>query len=558
MTHTSPNVSFGIGYILEIKQDSIPSAPDLQPFSNILDLRTDNATNRPYATYEPDFWLLDGEYKFLPTNITTVHIGMMSTAMSDDDGVFAVPPVLTINFLEVHSINSLTLRFAQYSGDYANDLDIAFYDDTDTLIETYHHNPASWEFSTGQVVTDFKKIIITFNGTNKAYRYLRLTGIDYGDLLTFTGADIRAASVIEEIDPLSTELRINTLDLTLHSDDAQFSLINPAGDYASLAQRQPLAIYEAIGFQNIFIGQYYLDTWQNRSDTEIEFTCVDLLGVLDTMTYKGGIWLGSGIALEDLLEDILTPIHAPYDLDSTLYGTMVIGWIPICTYREALQQIAFAVGAYVDCSRERPVKIYPTRLPLTDTAYSAAITRAEKGIDQSLSLKPMITGVEVTAHDLIEGAGSLQLYNGSLSAGLHEITFSQPMHDLSITGGTITADYGANYAVVDADGGALTLTGLVYIDTRKTFSVYNIGISTSVKPNILKVEDASLVNSANASTVTSRVYDYFLQRYLQNMKLYASFVAPGDMLLIDTLYSKQICGVVEKMSTDLAMGMVSE
>ena len=558
MTHTSPSVSFGIGYALEIKQDSIPSAPDLQPFSNILDLRTDNATNRPYATYEPDFWLLDGEYRFLPDNLDTVHIGMMSTAMSGGAGAFAVPPVLTINFGVVHSLDSLTLKFAQYSDDYADDIDVAFYDDTNTLIQTDNYTPTSWEFSTGQAIDDFKKIIITFNSTNRAYRYLRLTGIDYGPMITFTDADIKAASVIENTSILSTEVIIHTLNLRLYSADAEFSLINPTGDYASLAQRQPLSVYETVGNQSLFIGQYYLDTWENQSDTVIEFSCIDLVGVLDTMTYKGGIWLGAGIALEDLLEDILAPIFAPYDLEGTLYGTVVIGWIPICTYREALQQIAFAVGAYVDCSRDRPIKIYPSVIASASTDYDTAITKAEKGANQSLSLKPMVTGVEVTAHDLIEGTGNKKLYDGVLTVGTHEITFSQPMHDLTITGATIT-ESGANYALLDVTTeGTVVLSGLVYVDTRRTYSVYTPGLTDSIKLNILKVEDATLVNSGNATAVTQRIYDYYQQRYFQKVKLYASLVAVGDTVLVDALYNEKIRGLVEKMEIDLAMGFIAQ
>jgi hypothetical protein len=387
---------------------------------------------------------------------------------------------------------------------------------------------------------------------------LRLTGIDYGRSITFTGSAIKAASVVENTSILSTEVIINTFNLCLYSADAEFSLINPAGDYASLAQRQPLAVYETVGNQTLFIGQYYLDTWENQSDTEIEFSCIDLVGVLDTMTFHGGIWLDAGIALEDLLAAILLPIAIPYDLDSTLYGAVVIGWIPICSYREALQQIAFSVGAYVDCSRDRPLKIYPSPIVSASLDYDSAIIKAEKGASQSLALKPAVTGVEITSHDLIEGTGSKKLYDGVLPVGAQEITFSQPMHNLVITGATIT-ESGANYALIDvAVEGAVVLTGLVYVDTRRTYSIYTSGLSISVKPNIVKIEQATLVNLSNAATVTQRVYDYYQQRYLQKVKLFASQVATGDTVLIDALYNKKIRGVVEKMEIDLAMGFTAQ
>ncbi|MTV80943.1 hypothetical protein GM546_13970, partial [Streptococcus pneumoniae] len=68
----------------------------------------------------------------------------------------------------------------QQSNDFANDITIAYYDDADTLIRSDAYIPTTWEFSTGQAVADFKKIIVTFNSTKKPYRYLRVTAVDYG------------------------------------------------------------------------------------------------------------------------------------------------------------------------------------------------------------------------------------------------------------------------------------------------------------------------------------------------------------------------------------------
>lgn len=552
---TAPRVSFGL-YGLEIKQDSIPStAETLQPFSKIADLKTDNATSRPFATFEPDFWLLDGGYKFLPSNTAMVHVGMMSQAMSDANCNFTVPPILTIDFKTAHSMDSLTLRFSQYTGDFAAQINIKYYDATGLLLRNDNYAPTSTEFSTNQSVNNFKKIVLTFKSTNRPYRYLRLCGIDYGRLVNFTGSSIKGADVVEETNMLGASIPIDTLELKLFSADAQFSIINPTGSYTALRQRQPLAVYETIGNQSVFIGQFYLDKWENTSDTEIRFSCIDLLGVLDTMTYRGGIWLGTGISLQTLIEQILEPIYAPYDFDVNLSGVMIKGWIPICTYREALQQIAFAAGAYISCARFGAIKIYKSKIALSSAA-SNAITKAEKGQDQSLTLKPMVTAVEVTAHNYISSTESKQLFNGNLEAGTHEITFDQPMHDLNISGGTITESW-ANYAIIQvATAGIVTLNGQIYKDTTQVYTVRNTTLDSTIKPNVLKVEDATLVNSSNLIDVTQRVYDYYQQRYRQKVKLFAPTVEIGDVVTIDTLYNKKIRGVVEKMSIDLSGGFV--
>lgn len=547
---TSPRVSFGL-YALDIKQDSTPNASGQQDFSNVADLRNDNATKLPYITYEPDYWLLDGKYKILPTTYAAVHVGLMSTEMSDQAGVFETAPFLVVYFSQEHSSDGLTLRFQQESDDYASLIRVIYYDASDSVIMDTFYEIESWEFSAIFSVENFKKISITFLKTSKPYRYLRLTGIDYGQLLYFDAEDIKEASIIEELDFLSAEVRYNTFNLKLYSKDEEFNILNPTGLYASLQQRQPLAVHEIVDNTTVFLGQFYLSEWENLTDTETQFTCIDLVGILDTLApYKGGIWL-SGINLEDLVQAIMEEIQVPYDLDVNLYGTVIKGWLPICTYREALQQIAFAAGAFVTCSRSSTINIHKTKIAFSETA-SQHIGNDSKGIDSPIKLKSLITGVEVTAHNYVQISDVKELYNGALDAGLHEIQFSEPMHDLSVTGATIS-ESGTNYAILNvASAGTVVLTGQAYADTSKVFSHYMSGLSATIKPNILRVKDATLVNIANGQAVTDRIYDYHSQRYIQNTKLFYPSAAVGDIISTSTKQTdtQLVCGV-EKMDINL-------
>ena len=350
---------------------------------------------------------------------------------------------------------------------------------------------------------------------------------------------------------------MNSLELDLFSDDAEFSILNPTGYYAGLKERQPLAVYELVDGNSLFLGQYYLEAWENTSDTEITFRCLDLLGVLDSVPYRGGIWTGTGVALETLIQEMMEAVSAPYELDASLNGTAVVGWIPACSYREALQQIAFAVGATVDCSRSWAVRIYATKIAAADAA-SATITKAQKGAEQSLALKPLVTAVEVTAHDYVESTNSKELYNGSLVIGTYEITFSEPMHDLSATGATIS-DSGANYAILSVSTPSpVVLNGQTYTDTQRVLKIAATGLSSSVKPNVLKITNATLIGSNNLSEATQRIYDYNQQRYLQKLKLYVPAVEVGQVVEVETLYGEKIRGVVEKLELDLAFGFTAK
>lgn len=556
MPRTSPKVAFGL-YALALKQDATFSAADKQTFSKTSDLNSGNVASKPYATFEPDFWLLDGAYKFKPTNDSLVHVGLMSLSMSDENGDFSVPPVLTITFGSVQSLDGLTLRFSSYTDDFADNIDVAYYDASDVPIRTDNYTPADWEFSTGQAVSNFKEIIITFNATNKPYRYLRVTGVDFGELVYFTGADIQAADVVQEVNPLSLELPIDTLDLRLYSTDADFSIINPTGSYAKLKEKQPLDVYEIVNGGDVYIGQFYLHKWKNPANNIIEFSATDWLGILDGQTYMGGIWT-SPINAEDLIGDILTAAGSAYELDSALVGEQVKGWIPICSYREALQQIAFVVGAWVTCSRAGVIRILKTTLASELSAYEYKITKAQKGIQQELTLLPLVTDAEITTHDYVSNTDETTLFNGTLTAGEHIIKFNAPMHDLSLSG-AIFVEEGINHAVINVSTpGEVVLTGQGYTNTQSIFAVRNTSLDTTVPRNIMQITDATLAHSGNGTEIAQRVYDYYQQRYKQDVKLYAPSVEPGSSVLIDTLYDQQIAGMVEKMEMDLAKGFTSK
>lgn len=556
MTSTSPIVTFGL-FATGIKQDSSPACADLQSFAKIADLKTGNVSARPLITYEPDYWLLSGNYKFISPVTASVHVGLMSDSMSDENGDFAVPVVLTITFGSVHESDSLTLRFMQASDDYCNDLDIAYYNASDVLIRQDNYTPAEWQFSTGVAVSDFKKIIITFNSTNKPYRYLRVTGIDYGTLIELSGADIKAASVVEEVSPIAVELPMNVFEVSLFSAEASFSITNPAGDYAGLKTKQPMTVYEDVDGFTSLIGQFYVDDWENPSENEIRFTCIDAVGILDKTPFLGGIWL-TPITASDLLLEIMGDIDMPYELDPNLAAVEIMGWLPISSYREALQQIAFAIGGYVNTARTLILQINETELAEDQTSQEYTITSAEKGISSPLSLRPLVTAVEVVSHNFIENIEETELFNDTLSAGTYTIKFAEPQHDLGITGASID-ESGANYAIITvAAPGVVTLTGQGYTDTQQIYRVENTGLDPDVRKNVVKITEATLVHTGNAQEITQRVYDYYQGRYLQKTKLFAPSLEVGRSVLVDTLNGSQIQGVTEKMSIDLALGFVSD
>ena len=82
------------------------------------------------------------------------------------------------------------------------------------------------------------------------------------------------------------------------------------------------------------------DTW--------DVSAINAIGVLDESTYLGGVY--SGMLAGILIADILTN-HA-YTVSNDIAGIPIYGYLPVCTRREALQQVLFSIGAvaYHDCA----------------------------------------------------------------------------------------------------------------------------------------------------------------------------------------------------------------
>lgn len=574
---TSPIVSFGSNALV-IGVDAAYSTIQggLQPFASYTDLNTGTVASKPYATYEPDYWLLDGNYKFIPD--ANARAGYMSMEMSAASAGFHFgdSPEIRIAFDDIHSTDGITLYFSE-SGDYVDDIEVSFYNSVDGLIFADSYVPASTTFHIVQTVANFKRIDILMNSTNRAQRYARLSGIDFDTLTRFTGADIKAARVVEEINPLSVELPVNTLELILFSSVGAFSIVNPTGVYASLQYKEPLDVHEDMNGAMIYIGRFYLDKWESISANEAKFEASDAIGLM-TADYLPQIFPGTGASGNGiggldpidrttfdtpawyLIQDIMLQAGVEYELDPSLEDEIIEGWVPIVSCREYLQQVLFRIGAYASCARSSVIQIKPIELASDLSAFDFTLTSAEKGISSLLQLKPLVTGAEVTSHDYVsDGLDLAETINitGPPNGNIFIVKFDKPIRDVSSITNAATERYGSAWYELESSGGTITFTSRGWIDTQKLEVIYD-DPPVGTPANIVKITDATLVGVNIVEEVTQRVYDYHQQRHIQKTRLFASFIAPGDSVLVNVQSGRQLKGIVEKMSTDLAGGYISD
>lgn len=437
-----------------------------------------------FATLELNKWGGSGSKKIYNGQ----ELALISTTMSGADCTFETPPSLTIEFDSNYTTLGISLRFSTNSVDYASSVTLAWYQGT-TLLDQKTFYPDGPSFFCANTVTAFNKLVVTVNATNLPERYARMEQILFGVIREFDGREIGSVEILQEVDLISAELSINTLDWKLQSKTGV--------DYI-FQLKQPISVYN----NSNLVGVFYIDDQAKRtSATTYEIPCCDAIGVLDGDDFSAAIYSNKNAV--DLMIEIVNGAFE-LDIDASLASATVTGYIPDCSRREALQQVAFAIGAVVDTSGTDKIKVHPAA---GDNAAEIPASRVYVG--GSAVQDAIVTAVVVTYHTYTAGSGS-------------------------------------------SGDDVITVGGVSYIHTTGTVRVDNPNVTASDKANVKTVEGAMLVNASNAADVAARVYAYYQRRNTVSSRIVVDGETPGDYVSIPTAWGSTMTGNIESMKLKLS------
>ena len=570
MSTTSPRIYIDLGTGMQAKENAIPSSYDDSLACNRGDLHTGEGISMKVTTLAPDEWLLDGSYHLVPYPAINAHIGWWSDDLSDASGDFTTPLEVNLTFDQLYDFHEgIVLMFSEKSGVYVTDVEIEFYGEV-TVSYAGRYYPTGYKHFCECGANDIAWMKIIIHSISQPYRHANILDLLI-DSIEFKGSEIKEATVVEEANPISAQLPASQLNVRIFSQEDEFSIVNPSGLYARLQEKQPIDLYEYIDGVRTYFGRYYLDDWKSISLHEMTLTGTDAVGLLEKVVYYGNLWFTDAawedIQSEDLIAEIMADTNVDYDLDSSLQGITLMGWIPVTNAREALKQVCFALGAYVTCSRSSTLYIKPTVLASDLTSWDNLLTGAEKGILSPIEQRKLVTGVEMYSHWFsYYFPTDDEIFRETLPIGTHVILFDKIMVAGAVNATDTTCTYvvdevGSNYMIVSVSAAGLFVFRLVYaaINNQRLFGQYNTGLPSTTPPNILKVEECFMLNSTNIDDVLDRVYNYYQQRMVQKTKLIATDLVPGDTVLVETYdQAHKIGGIVEKMNTDLVKGFISE
>lgn len=319
-----------------------------------------------YVSLELNRWALDGKSLLVPTG-EDVQDGFISSLMSDAEGNFTTPPVITREFSLKHIFPGLTLTFDTRQQEWPLEVTADFYLNG-AVVDTQTVSITSVQTTISTTATEVDKVTITFNRC-LPYRRPRLENVLYGLNVQFVNKDIVSTQQKHDVDPLSRRLPTETMQFTILDYEHKYDPDNPAGIYAYVDKNSPIEIqfgYELPDGSVEWIkpDNYVLNAKPSAQNNQATFNGTGLIGSLTGTFYKSKLGSKSlyDMAQEVLLDAGLTLTEQgenPWEIDDALKDMFTTAALPIDTHMNCLQLIAHAACCRLYTDDDNIIHIRP-------------------------------------------------------------------------------------------------------------------------------------------------------------------------------------------------------
>lgn len=395
------------------KEETVPNLPTQAVFSKGNQILNDNIKKSiKIATLEKGFWKLDGTYMNLGyKDISNEEIGFVSDVISNDAGVFEIPPIIIFNFSTTHSSIGLTLFFDDLTNNYAKKIKIKFYNNNTLLSEEIiQNNKVRCIYS--KRIENYNKIEIEFLESSLPHRRIRFLDIIFGIIQIYEDEQIVNCNLTREFNPFSDNIPSHELSVEIDNLSKEFNLINPSGVYAYLQKRQLVTVRMGVVLENkttefVEMGKYYLNEWETKNLT-VTLKAKDSLSFLEEVIYRNSTIQSK--SLKDFAIEILTSANInEYVLDNSLSNITANTSIAEASVKDLLKEIAIAGNCVIFVDKFNRINI--TKLK---NVVSNNITLANMYNVPNIVLDELINRVKVsyfangTSMNLVVSSGELE------------------------------------------------------------------------------------------------------------------------------------------------------
>ena len=348
-------------------------------------------------------------------------------------------------------------------------------------------------FVINNTVEAFDKLVFSFDSTNLPRKRAKIEKITVGVSREIGADELTEVKFLYEIDLIADTVPSNLLDASFHSNfDIDFIF----------QRKQPVQAYN----DGKLLGTYYIKSGRQTGGDAYSVACQDILGVLDLGTHNGGVYI-TDTPLSTILSDLFGG-GVVFEIAAEYKNAKLRGYIdPETTQREALQQIAFALGACVDTSCSDKVKLFP--MP---TGEGATIDPRKTYTGGAVDTGDVVTEVTVTAYIISD---------------------ERP---------------GENDESIEYNG----VKYKYYTDTKHA---YNPNTVATDLPNKIKFTGMYLCNLSNAQARADAIMAYYMRRRVHSFTHVVDGEEVGDRATATLPWGDAVTGNITKM-TVTATGLI--
>lgn len=367
--------------------------------------------DRPaYATFEKDYWRLDGSFVLPPKRSEPgFEVGWYSDVFSGANGVFPSVQIMDFTFTQPHDSLGITITFDSPANEYATDFDIEVYNSAGGIIDSFQirGNDKSRYVLDREQLYQYRRIKITLLKWCKPGRRAKVTEVSFGVVREYSDDSLIKVNLLEEIIPTSATVPSNELKFVVDNSSKEFNILNPNGFYKYLQERQAAVVEMGVEvspnvFEYVGMGYYYLIDWQSDEGS-----------LTTTFTARNRIDFIPGIEIENLtakstnLYDLcLSVINLAgiknYRIDQALRSITTNGIYKKMTYRQLLQNIAVAGRCAMFVGRDDFLNI--VRIGKTKAVDNITFDNVYR--EPQIRLDKLISRVEVNYYTGTEPAGT--------------------------------------------------------------------------------------------------------------------------------------------------------
>ncbi|MDY3691850.1 MAG: hypothetical protein SO072_07755 [Dysosmobacter sp.] len=302
----------------------------------------------------------------------------------------------------------------------------------------------------------------------------------------------------------------------------------------------------------------FLESVKRTGKYKYLLSCVSGVGLIAQSRHYGGLY--SNVSFSTVLSDIIGGVF-PYTVDADVASIAIFGWLPVDNRRANLRKLLTATGVVIKTNADGII-----RFAAPSTFAPSAIPDAAIQIGGSVDRPTPYQAVKITEHAFAKTPNDIltTLLDGEAVGdniitpkGAHVfgsiITFSDPMHDLSITGSTIL-ESGVNYAVL-APSMACTLTGYKYSHTTR---VVTAGSLTASERATKRLDNCTLVNVFNADAVAQRWLEYFSGQKEISVNAVWNGEHPADAVAFSDPFDDAATGLIESQDVRMSAKVTAD